>query len=553
MSWQFTVLSFPILLAVAVSLLILGYIVVFYRNHRRDPVLVLYFWITVGAIVWTGFSALKVLHTDPTTKLLFFRFLHIGAAALPPLIFLFVVAFTDRTRWLRYDVVGAVFLVPTVFSLLLFVGPSGLVTDGTQLIEGDLVILRVADGPGFFLFLGYSALLVVATLGIVLSEIRQVGRAYYPQAILIGIAVTTPILFSVLTAGNIPPFVDERINLVPTSAAVSVLAFGVLLFRYRLVDLPPLAYATAMRYTPDVLFVLDADGRIVATNHHGSELLATLDGGVGSPLSESIPEFDPEDTSNELVELAPASEEATYYRVFVEVLTRGGKRVGWVVVLRDETIQQHQQQRLQQKAKQMEVFASAISHDLRNPLSVAQGYLQLAQEEFESEELDKVARAHTRMEDIIDEVLTLARAGEPIDDLETFSIGAVVEQAWENVRTAGADLRVTVDRTVEADPTMVHQIFENLFRNAVEHGGDGVTVSVGSIEDGIYVEDDGAGIPPDKRADVFGVGYTETTGGTGLGLSIIKQIVTAHDWEIHLMESADGGARFEISGIEFAE
>lgn len=553
MSWQFTVLSIPILLALAVSLLILGYVVAFYRNHRRDPVVNLYFWITVGAIIWTGFSALKLLHTEPTTKLLFYRFLHIGAAALPPLIFLFVVAFTDRTRWLRYDVVGAVLLVPAVFIILLFFGPSGLVTGGTQLIEDDLVILRVANGPGFLLFLFYSALLVVASLGIVLQELRQFGTAYYPQAILIAVALVTPILFSVLTTAGVPPFVDDRINLVPTAAAVSVLSFGVLLYRYRVVDLPPLAYATAMKYSPDVLFVLDQEGVIVSTNEHGSELLEARNGRVGSPLSESIPGFDPETMTNELVEFAPSSAETAYYRVLGEPLTRGGKRVGWVVVLRDETAQQRQQKRLQQKTEQMEVFASTISHDLRNPLGVAQGYLQLAQDEFESEQLDKVDSAHTRMEEIIEEVLTFARAGQQIDEFEAVSMGAIVERAWENAATAGAELTVTVGRTVMADPTMIQHVFENLFRNAVEHGGDDVTVTVGSREEGIFVEDDGPGIPPDKRTDVFEVGYTGTTNGTGLGLSIIKQVVTAHGWDIRLTEGADGGARFEIDGIEFAD
>jgi signal transduction histidine kinase len=208
---------------------------------------------------------------------------------------------------------------------------------------------------------------------------------------------------------------------------------------------------------------------------------------------------------------------------------------------------------LQETNEQLELLASTISHDLRNPLSVAEGYLQIAQDEAGIEELDKVESAHDRMEEIIDEVLTLARAGKQIDELEAVPMGPTVKRAWENVTTDAADLSVGIDRTVMADPTMVYHIFENLFRNAVEHGGGDVTVTVGGLEDGIYVEDDGTGIPPDEREDVFDAGYSKTSGGTGFGLSIIKQIVTAHGWEIHVTESADGGARFEISGIEVAE
>jgi len=360
-------------------------------------------------------------------------------------------------------------------------------------------------------------------------------------------------VFSAFTSAGIPPFVDDRINLVPTAGAVSILAFGVLLYRYHLVDLPPLAYATAMKYSPDALFVLNRDGRVVSTNEHGSDLLEALNGHVGAPLSEFIPEFDPESLSNDLIELTPSSGERTYHRVFVEPLTRGGERVGWVVVLRDETAQQRRQKRLQQKTEQLEVFASTVSHDLRNPLNVAQGNLQLAQEEFDSEQLDTVESAHDRMGEIIEKVLKLARAGQQIDELEPVPIEAAANRAWENVTTGGAELTVETHRTVMADQAMIQHVFENLFRNAVEHGGQEVRVRVGNLENGIYVEDDGTGIPPDKREDVFDVGYTSTSGGTGFGLGIIDQIVEAHEWEIRLMEGTDGGARFEITGVEVAE
>lgn len=553
MGWQFTLLSTPMILALAVSGVMLGYLVTFYRDRRQDPLVALYFWITIASIVWIGFSTLKLLQTDPETKLLFFRLLHLGAAALPPLIFLFVIAFTDRTDWLRYDLVGAIFLVPVVFMLLLFVNPDGLITDGTQLVEDGIVILRVANGPGFTVFLLYNLLLVLATIALVLVEIRRIGSTYYPQAALIAIAVLTPMVFAFLTEASIPPFVTDQINLVPTSAAVSIVAFGMLLFRYRLVDLPPLAYATAMRYSPDALFVLNQDQAIVSANDHGTELLADLDSGVGAPIAAPIPGFDPESTANELVELDGASGEERYYRVFVESLTRGGRRVGWVLVLRDETEQQRRQNQLERKNEQMELFASTISHDLKNPLNVAEIYLEMAQDECESEQLDEVAKAHTRMEEIIEEVLTLARAGKQIDDLEALRLTNVVQQAWGNVETPNATLTVDSDRTILADPTMVQHVFENFFKNAVDHGGDDVNVRVGPLDNGFYVEDDGSGIPPGERDAVFEVGYSGAEEGTGFGLSIITQIATAHDWEINLREGTDGGARFEITGIDLVE
>ena len=79
-----------------------------------------------------------------------------------------------------------------------------------------------------------------------------------------------------------------------------------------------------------------------------------------------------------------------------------------------------------------------------------------------------------------------------------------------------------------------------------------VTVTVGTLADGFYVEDDGPGIPPDRHNRVFDSGYTSAEDGTGLGLNIVKRIVDAHGWEIAVTEGCDGGARFEITGVEFA-
>jgi signal transduction histidine kinase len=93
----------------------------------------------------------------------------------------------------------------------------------------------------------------------------------------------------------------------------------------------------------------------------------------------------------------------------------------------------------------------------------------------------------------------------------------------------------------------------NLIRNAIEHGGEDVTINVGELEDGFYVEDDGTGIPEEHWTNVFDASYSTSDDGGGFGLSIVKEIVHAHDWEIEVTDGIDGGARFEITGIEFVE
>lgn len=217
------------------------------------------------------------------------------------------------------------------------------------------------------------------------------------------------------------------------------------------------------------------------------------------------------------------------------------------------------EQELKRQNERLEEFASIVSHDLRNPLNVAQLRLQLVREEFESEDLDSIERAHQRMERLIDDLLTLARAGNPVEETGPISLPAVTRTSWRNVDTDDADLVTELDGTIQANKSRLQQLLENLVRNAVEHGrGDdqsedgAVTVTVGEIEDrGFYVEDDGPGIPEEKRETVFESGYTSQDEGTGFGLAIVEDVVEAHDWEIEISDGEDGGARFEITNVTF--
>ncbi|MFC6825582.1 GAF domain-containing protein [Halopelagius fulvigenes] len=208
---------------------------------------------------------------------------------------------------------------------------------------------------------------------------------------------------------------------------------------------------------------------------------------------------------------------------------------------------------LRQQNERLDEFSSVVSHDLRNPLNVAQGRLGLAAEECDSDHLRDVANAHERMGRLIDDLLALAREGEAATQTRPVALGDAVESAWRNVETADATLIADAGRVVRADEGRMQQLLENLVRNAVEHGGPDVTVRVGESARGFHVEDDGPGIPPDRRDDVFETGYSTTRDGTGFGLSIVRRVADAHGWEVTAAEGPEGGGRFEITGVEFVE
>jgi signal transduction histidine kinase len=273
-----------------------------------------------------------------------------------------------------------------------------------------------------------------------------------------------------------------------------------------------------------------------------------------------------------------------------------GERV--VSVISDVTDQREHERAIERQNERLEEFASVVSHDLRNPLRVAEGRLELAREAHDSDHLAGVASAHERMDALIDDLLTLARDGAEVGDLESVELAELVRRCAESVEPAGARVRIDVDRSIRADRGRLRQLLENLFRNSVEHGstthrsqargdsversstgsrsktddsversstgsrpqaGDGVehenervTITVVELDDGFAVEDDGPGIPTDERNEVFEAGFSTSQDGTGFGLSIVERIVHAHGWEIHTTEGAAGGARFEITDVAFA-
>jgi len=249
------------------------------------------------------------------------------------------------------------------------------------------------------------------------------------------------------------------------------------------------------------------------------------DHGTCQMISESEGAFDEED--KELAELLVA-----HTRTALDRLTRE-------IELRE------QNERLDQ-------FASVVTHDLRNPLNVAKGWLELGQGTDDGEHLETAMDALDRMETLIDSLLTLARDGEDLGTIQEISLETLAQSCWGTVETKGATLETGRDATIRADRLRLQQLLENLMRNAVDHGGDDVTVEIGALDGGFYVADDGPGIPAEERADVFDLGHSTDRNGTGFGLAIVKRIADAHGWEIGVDRSDAGGARFVITGVETA-
>ncbi|WP_415382511.1 ATP-binding protein [Halosimplex sp. TS25] len=243
-----------------------------------------------------------------------------------------------------------------------------------------------------------------------------------------------------------------------------------------------------------------------------------------------------------------------------------GSITGLVGISVDITELKERIRTLERRIERLEHFVSHAHHDLKNPLQVASGFLEIAREQDDDEvALEKIHEALDRMEEMFDDLRQTSQAGTGIDShAGMVPLTPTVADVWAAIDTGSATLDVAFPdgaaiRAADAD---IRPLFENLLKNAVEHGstspqsqapedavehGDNdVTVRVGPLADGFYVADDGPGIPSSERDAVTEQGYTTAESGSGSGLAIVSEIATDNEWDLAVTESESGGARFEF-------
>jgi PAS domain S-box-containing protein len=318
---------------------------------------------------------------------------------------------------------------------------------------------------------------------------------------------------------------------------------------------------------PDHAFIIDADGtyldellgiRSVELFSHGELVGRDVHDVLGDDAADDVVTAVRAATATgEVQRLEYSADDAdggTRYEARVAPLPDAGHTDTAVLVARDVTERYERERDLRRQNERLEEFASIVSHDLRNPLNTAAGFLELLAEDVDDERVDRIATAHERMATLIDDLLSLAQDGRAVTDARQVDLGVTARRAWETVSADGG-LEVVGTTTIRADPGRFRQVLENLIRNAVDHASPVPTVRVGPLpdDDGFFVADDGPGIANDEREAVFETGYTSIPGGTGLGLAIVERVADAHGWSVDVREAEAGGARFEFRGVEVVD
>lgn len=561
---QWTFYHIP-LFAGAVFAFVLGAFVLRYRQARGGrPLLRLLIFAALFCLVY----AVQLAHTSLSASLFWSR-VTFPMFSLTALFFLlFAVEYTNREDWVTGFRV-LLLAVPLVFTSVAPWLWSDQVYQNPRMGEQlSVTLLRFEVSGVYLLVLGIVYAYTLTAIVLVLIQYVRSGRAgvfQRQQLAIVGLSIPP-------LAALIQEFFSIRLALAPVSFVVTGFVLTVAIFRYQLLDVLPIARQRVFQHVDAGVLVVGPDGRILDANPWAQQLFAETELVNNDFDSLDVPaettDLNGSDESDVWERSRRDGERRIYEIEYTPISDAYDQFNGWVVLFYDVTDREQRKQELKRQRDELEEktealerknerlnhFASVVSHDLRNPLNVAQGRLSLARETGDEEQFEEVSHAHDRMAAMIDELLALARTETAIDetDVESISVETVVSDAWATAETNDASLETDIPQgwTIDAAPTLVRNILENLFRNAADHNESPVTVTVGTIDgEGFYVEDNGIGIPEEKREEVLEHGYTTDEQGTGFGLSIVQELVAAHGWTINITETPEGGARFEITGV----
>ncbi|WP_049981283.1 histidine kinase N-terminal 7TM domain-containing protein [Halolamina rubra] len=528
----------------------MGYLAIANRNRRGARA----FGVLVGILlVWALTEIVELVTAEPSVAAVARQLRFVFVPLIPVAVLVIALQYTDHEEYVSSGTVGLLCLVPTITAVLVLTNPEhGFVwIDGTMVSVPPYSVYEVTYRPWFWIYFVYTQVLIVIAVVLFLRWGLDAEGPYRRQAQYILVGISAPWLGNLL---EITGIWNSPVDLGPIVTTITGISIGIAVFRFRFLDLSPIARDTVVEAMHGAVIVLDEEDRVVDANPAARKLLdAGDDGVVGHAVddiaSPSLAEACRETDGPERLSLPVGQGERTF-----DVVRSALPSSGRVVLLSDVTEQRRQAKQLERQNERLDQFASVLSHDLRNPLNVAQGYVDLIEQDGEDgENVERVESALDRIESLIEDTLALAQEGSAVTDPEFVDLAAVAESAWETVPTDDATLAISVDRTVRADRDRLVRLFENLFRNSVEHNDNAdLTVRVEGIPDGFAVVDDGEGIPESERAAVLERGYTTSDGGTGLGLAIVAEIARAHGWRVEIAGSEGGGARIAFHGVEGA-
>jgi len=306
----------------------------------------------------------------------------------------------------------------------------------------------------------------------------------------------------------------------------------------------------------DAVIFLDEDGRIRDYTPAARDFFPVLASSAGEPIKSVLPRVaDIAGRETETLEYK-IDGESRYLLTSTSSVTLGDSQ-GQVLLFSDVTTAEQRRRELERHNEQLEGFASALAHELRNMLQIIEWRLRIAKDRtdggtVENESVRKAIDANQRLTARVDDFTTLAKYGQTVERLEPVEFETAVNDAWYNVETGEMELTVSNTGTIDADPGRLRELLGNIF--VFNHLNGAETVTIELLGSGFTVTGDGE--PPGHDIDGYlAFGESIPTAEAGMKLPNAKTFARVHGWRIDIDTAYQDGVRISVSeaGTEIAE
>jgi two-component system sensor kinase FixL len=260
------------------------------RFASRIPAAVPYALLMFAAAAWALLYALDLLTTSLSLRVVFHNLRFLVLPFIPVLELWLVIAFVKKSEWLRKDRAAAVLAIPVAAALLAITSPWHTLFRYNFSIDtsGPVPVLQYSEGPFYTLYFAYSFILLVITVIILIVGSRKRGSFWQEQNILLLLALAFPTVINYLFFFGITPV--PGINMTPALLWVAALLYTIALFRYRFLDIIPIARSRLIESMGTPMLVLDPEGRIIDLNPAACSLFSTTEAAaLGMPVAGLVP------------------------------------------------------------------------------------------------------------------------------------------------------------------------------------------------------------------------------------------------------------------------
>ncbi len=514
--------------------------------------------------VWSFGYGLEFPFTDLGVKVFWASVQYLGVVTVPVAWAVFALRYTGRGGWISRRNLLLLSVVPVMTLALMWTNGAHHLFWTSVGTDPSRTFLLVEHGVPFWIFVLYSYVLVAFGTFLMLSMILRSTNLYRGQG-------------GALLAGVAAPWVGNGINLIglnpfprldPTSFTflISGAAVSWALFRFRLLDIVPVARDTVIEVMNDAVIVTDAQRRVVDLNPAAQNILRRLSSEVvGSPLARVEPGLDAlldvpgdEEEAHKEISLGKDTERRDYDLALSSLRDRKGRTTGYLLVLRDVTERRRAE-------RELEHFAYLIAHDLRAPLRTISGFSHVLAEDYSAaldemgrSYLDRTRSAAQRMGEMIDDLLDLSRLTRSEMRRETVDLTSLATTIAEELREGNpersTELVITEGLTTVGDPRLLRVALRNLLENAWKFtaGEQRARIEFGvASQDGYptyHVRDNGAGFDMAYSGKLFRAFQRLHTAdefeGSGIGLAAVARVIERHGGRIWAEGEVGKGATF---------